>query len=508
MKNKFALFAALFFVAIFLSPTVLAKGFSFTHVNLEYQFNPDASVNVTEELEFDFDGSFSWAEREIALSGSERIENFRVFEKTGAMSNEIFADVDYGAFNAKWWYRALNEKKVFVLTYTLKNAVKSYDDSYEFYWKIWGDSWNAQVGRLDAKLVFPKPLAEGSRVWLHPAIDSHFDLEGDLLTIYANNVPKNTFVEARVLFNKEVMAGTYAQKRSGSGIQKVESDEQNSQLLTGALEFLWIWPILVFVILAIAFYYFYKKYGVEPIALQDGYERFVPFADKPYLVDYLMHLDITQKGMIATLMDLARRGHIQVEKDKEPLGLMFGDNYRFTRLTGKDALSQPEELLIDLLFVKSKGWLSFGAEEKAQTITMKEIIATQKSKRVSLFSRWRDYTLDQVVFNKTKNQYIDRTGANRFAIVLIILAAITAAISILTSPEGWIILHLMIFPTAAFFLLVKAFTKSGIGTKIRGVIFGGLFLMISIVAFSFFITPATIAGIIIVFFAVLTFAFP
>ncbi|HIH32820.1 MAG TPA: DUF2207 domain-containing protein, partial [Candidatus Diapherotrites archaeon] len=69
---------ALLALAIFLllASFASAKSFYFPNVSIDYKIAEDASVQAREELTFNFEGSFSFAYREIPLQGIERVENF------------------------------------------------------------------------------------------------------------------------------------------------------------------------------------------------------------------------------------------------------------------------------------------------------------------------------------------------------------------------------------------------------------------------------------------------
>ena len=109
---------------ILLSSFAAAKSFSFPHVGAEYTVHDDASIDVREELTFDFSGDFSFAYRDIKLSGDESVENFLVYEEIpnefASGQNELVpaqVETEYGSpFHATWHYSAGNETKTFLLT--------------------------------------------------------------------------------------------------------------------------------------------------------------------------------------------------------------------------------------------------------------------------------------------------------------------------------------------------------------------------------------------------------
>ncbi|MFH0974069.1 MAG: DUF2207 domain-containing protein, partial [Candidatus Micrarchaeota archaeon] len=351
-----------FFALLLLACFTAAKSFYFPSVRVDYVVNDDASVSVREELTFFFQDSFSFAYRDLP-KGDWSYENVQVYEMRGGSKQSVpFTVTDKGSVQQIYWnYNAFFEQRVFVIQYVLKNAVTSYDDAFEFYWKVWGEQWDADVRSLEASVIFPRPLYSGARVWLHPALDANYVLEGDKLAVSARSIPPRTFLEFRVLFNKEALASpVFARAVAGKGYDKVVGEENWNETLYGAASWLWLWPVIVFLVLAAGFYYYYDKYGREPGKTQKRRVHDIPFNDKPWEVEWLLTQKTSERSLVATILDLARRGHLKIEKT-EPTGLVFKkDDYRLTRAIGKGERHAFEEWLLGEIFQRKKktGWLS------------------------------------------------------------------------------------------------------------------------------------------------------
>src|SRR3989344_5299933 len=140
--KKFLLFLI---ILILISPYILAKSYTLEKANIDIVVNPDASLSVKELITFNFNGPFTFAYRDIEYNNNFflkqkiklHIENIKVYE----YKNNDLIELKYelskhkeNSMRVKWFYTANNEKKPFLITYTLKNALKVYNDVTEFNW--------------------------------------------------------------------------------------------------------------------------------------------------------------------------------------------------------------------------------------------------------------------------------------------------------------------------------------------------------------------------------------
>ncbi|NYZ75505.1 DUF2207 domain-containing protein, partial [Candidatus Micrarchaeota archaeon] len=369
--KRFLLLALVFLAA---SAFCEAKSFYFSEANLYYDVADDASVSVREELTFDFSGSYAFAYRDLP-DGPWQYSDVKVFEKTDGAETSVTTESsrEDGYTRVTWYYNASDERKTFVITYALRNAIVSYDDAYDFYWKAWGEGWDAPVSSIHAVVTFPRDLYSGTKVWVHPDVDATYSLRGNVLSIEGNNLPARTFVEFRALFNKEALAGGTARVVSGNGYDKVVEQENTNSFFYGVSDALLAWPVIVLIALAAAFYYCYGKYGREPKKAQERMERDFLFDDKPWEVEFIVDQGVSVKSMTATLLDLARRGHVKLEKTVSSVLFFKSEDYLLTRLKGKDGLHSFEEWLLREVFRKKKPGLFSSGTESCDSIKLSEV---------------------------------------------------------------------------------------------------------------------------------------
>jgi uncharacterized membrane protein len=253
---------------IILLSFAFADNYSLSKVSIIYEFNPDASINVTERLSFDFFGIFSSAFRSIKTIDGMSVDDFNVFLDAGEGRLEPI-QYEYketsGGINYYWVYSAQNETKTFVLKYKLTGAVNSYYDSYEFYRMLWDPNWDTVAESFSAQIIFPAPLSKGTKIWIHSDSNSDYVLEGNSVWVNAKNVPANTFIKIRILLGKEILSGERALMKNGSG----EDAANNSEGIFIPIQKTVVFPVLllqavlaiIIILLAGAFFYYYKAYS-------------------------------------------------------------------------------------------------------------------------------------------------------------------------------------------------------------------------------------------------------
>ena len=145
MKQIFYSFLLTLAVTLFIPSSVEAKSYSITQDIFELKIQKDGSVEVIEQLTYDFDGSFSWAEMYIPTTKDSRktpISNFTITTTDGTPITINSAAQGYEDFYANWSYTAKDEQKTFVIRYSIENAVRTYTNVSELYWKIIGPDWD------------------------------------------------------------------------------------------------------------------------------------------------------------------------------------------------------------------------------------------------------------------------------------------------------------------------------------------------------------------------------
>lgn len=436
-------------VLLFLQPQpASAKSFYFDNVTLTYAVDSDGLVSVTENLSFVFDGAFSYAIREFP-DGPWNITNITVEEVRGADSLQLKYSLIHNenVQRLKWYYSASDENRSFIIKYFVNYSIVSYEDAFDFQWRAWGSEWDAPVKNLTAFMVFPLKPYSGSRVWIHsPITSANYSFKNETLALAAWNIPARTYVDFRVLFNKEVLTGNYTRAVAGLGYDKVVKEEADLAFLQNISVFLWIWPAIVFVLLAFSFYFLYEKYGREPHPINVRVETELKFDDKPWEVEYIIKQKITDSSMIATLLDLVRRGHLRVEKIASSSAPERGD-YLLARKQGKDGLHEFENWLLEELFSRKppKTFMSFWKsvfqdksfkEQDSSTTSMKlsEIAKAHANDEVSMQEQWLSI-VGKEVNGKDERKYLDFSGKNLFSRLLLFLGILTFALQFFATKD-------------------------------------------------------------------------
>lgn len=361
--------------------TVQAKEYGLDEVRLYYQISHDGSINVTCDLCYWFSGSFTAAwitipRKELTVLNpgvseleGEREINYRFQKETPEATPQTFDFTQDGQeYRITWFYRANNTRKTFRLRYQLSETIKVYDDVAEFYLKVWGVDWPVQVPALWVEVAMPAAIAARGDVayWLHPRIEGQIGIDKDFKKIiaYAGNIRPRQWVEVRIVFPRGYLSALNPSKvisLAGSGREKILSQERSRQekevkriLLSKKLSALSLPAAAFLLFLGILFpLRIYLRYGREPKVLYENeYEREVPSEVSPAQADMILSQGktVSSRGIIASTLELARRGFIKIE-EVEREGFLGSKKKDFKVVVierpGKEGLSPELKLFLD-----------------------------------------------------------------------------------------------------------------------------------------------------------------
>ena len=72
------------------------------------------------------------------------------------------------SFYVRWFYRAKDQTRTFVLKYLVTDAINTYNDVAELYFKFIGETNQKDIGFADINIKLPKYATQDSvRIWLH-----------------------------------------------------------------------------------------------------------------------------------------------------------------------------------------------------------------------------------------------------------------------------------------------------------------------------------------------------
>ncbi|MDI6860995.1 MAG: DUF2207 domain-containing protein [Caldisericia bacterium] len=345
-----------------------AKDYYFKRVYTEIYINKDGSFDVNIERTYHFSGSFSWATYYIYKKGFEEIQDFSLrdefkeYERTNfdTQREGTYIFEDWGdRFYIKFYYSAKDEDKTFYFKYKVIGGIKSYLDISDFYWKVIEDEWERDTKEFECKIYLPKEINKDDfYIFAHGPLWGEIEkLDGIGARLYIKDLPKETFVEARILFPSEILDQEKIYQYKLDEILNYERDlAKKSNLIRLKVKFLYFLIIFIPIILILIWLFLLRRFGIEHRIVKN-YEYFREPPDNldPAIVGYLMNWkNVSSKEFIATLMDLIRKGYIEVESIKKEVGTIFKKekDILIFKKTQKDPsfLKSYEKIIYDFLF--------------------------------------------------------------------------------------------------------------------------------------------------------------
>jgi len=322
-----------------------AKSYYLPEVRTDIELLADGSAHVVQERTYEFDGRFSWADIDLRKQGASDIRLNRLAMATDAGWQDVQPQELSSTARSlylRWGYSAEDEQRTFLLDYTIDGVVKRYEDVAEFYWKVIEDG-HERIGRVTIRVILPIPSPNLFKVYVHSAARPGTLTFAEMLdTAYIEQagIPKNAFVEVRVLSSPDIYSLTA--QIAQTGYERILAEEKRN-FLSASLKTYFFLPLGLLLLIPLPvtlLIAYYRKYGREPkLGYEAIYEHEPPREAPPATVPLILHQKpdkstLTQPlfaGMMATLLDLGRRGAVVVQEIKEG---------RHTRYTFK--LEKPE----------------------------------------------------------------------------------------------------------------------------------------------------------------------
>jgi uncharacterized membrane protein len=397
-----------------LSPLQAAgKRYDILGVWVNAYLHEDGSMDVVEQRQYRFVGNFTWASYELPLAGTGGVRDVRLSE--GEMEYCLDDSQEPGTYTieqtaellrVRWYYRARNQVRTFTLRFRLLDVVRRHPDVAVLYYQFVGSGWDKPSGSVTVRIVPPQPLATGQvRAWAHGPLWGNVLIRDDG-TILADvaQLPKRRFWEVRALYPAQVFAGAPVQPDSVQAVILQEeaawaerANLERQQALAGeaskkARKEHGRWFVaLLSVGGLLSWWNIYRVYGRRhPVPGQPALSGVPPTDTPPALVSYLVFdRTVSANAMVATLLDLARRGLIKIVEE-QPAGDRRGripkpeyvlelDRERARRDADEGRLLLYERTLLAYLF----GPLSDG-ETRLSLAELKR----HRSATASFFSQW------------------------------------------------------------------------------------------------------------------------
>ena len=326
-----------------------AKDYEIPTIQVEVSINEDGTVQITERLTYEFDGSFSWAEYRLPRQGYTGISNIQVSEGGQSYTNKnseapgtFSVAHNDEAIKLTWYYEAEDEKRTFILSYTLEGALTIGPTWSQFFWNYLASSRDKSTEQLDITINLPKPVSADSLHGWTRGPQGHFELSKSTgtFTINGTSIDDNDFAKVRALFPSTVLANpkvtnpnfslsqaqeeeqVYQQKRNERRARNAYWKQISQQVNIGAA-----------IIAVILFTFFYRKYGKRyPTTRFSSTETIIiPDRQRPAAIGWLLNnRSVTSVHLISTVLDLARRGYFKIREEEPEEGIFEDDDPTFS----------------------------------------------------------------------------------------------------------------------------------------------------------------------------------
>lgn len=407
---------------IFLSIFIIWFGFKFSYskdysipkVNIEVTINKDGSAFFIEERTYAFDGQFSFGYYNLPKEGFDSLEDFLIYDgetqykKENSKLPKTYFIEDLGSYyKINFFYNISNETKTFKFVYKLNGVTKVYEDYGEFYYKLQGTGWDKTVGIFETYIRFllPIPIDE-YLIWAHGPLWGKIEkLDEKTVYLKIEDVPANTFVEARILIPSYYFSD--AKKLSGVIKDKVIKEEtkwaKSSNLKRVLNNIFFYLPIIIFLLLVYYIFYLYFRYGKEyKVPKEYDYIREPPTDIRPAVLGHLLSFGQFKDTFLkATIMDLIHRGVINVEKDQN-----LKKDYIFTLNKNEEELDKYEKILVEKILF-----------DENDSFTIKELNKKIKKRQEHYYYKFEDFK--KAIVDEAKNcDFFDKVSEGKSNLTL------------------------------------------------------------------------------------------
>lgn len=420
--------------------------FGITLYEAHYDVQPNGDVAVTETIEFDIDGGINGMFRDVDTNLGTDVPNtaqnqvgidrvsvavvedaqerpvFMTDEGAGRQGQFEFYEERNNIYRFKVFEASRNEKKLMRFRYTLTNVVAVYNDIATLNWKMVDANWDVPLQNVKITITIPEGAQrENLRIFSKGDLTGFNEIiDNRTFNVQIAQVEPGDTVENLVIFPKELVPGSRKiinrtelptilerekeaaeeanRRREEAQRQVEEARRQREAELRREAQGRALTPlVLILSALGVALSGFvFLRYGRERQANFSGdYYRELPGDYTPAVMSYLLNSKIESKDIMATLMDLARKGIITIEPYTVEKRSLFGEktdtDYRLRSLIGNrepvTELARHEQFLYDW-FINDLGNGTYLAMDELEGILKKTANAYQFNRD---YDKFRDY---------------------------------------------------------------------------------------------------------------------
>lgn len=468
-------FCLVLVVSLFMLPVqdVLSKSYTIPIIKVEVIVQPDGSVAVTEHRTYRFDGSYTWADYRLPFRGFSTIKDLRVLENEDPYRNEN--NEEPGTFQVQrnedtirlqWFYEAQDEERTFTISYTLEGSLTVGPEWSQFFWSYLSGNREKDTDSLSVALQLPAAVgADSIHTWSRGPQQKIFVAgTSNGYTAEAVNIDNSEPVTIRSVFPSSTLYTPEVQITDSTfSLDWAQADEQvfrqkqaeQAERDEQYAEYGWQLMLLTILISIGGFAFFYQKFGKRYSARSVSVTEtiMIPGRLKPAVTGWLISRHIGSHQLLATLLDLARRGYFIIE-EQEPENKIFGAKKQVFSV--KRTASTPADELTDW----EKSVADFVNRQIAESNNrLDELFSGSSMKSAKWFSEWKEMLK---TYCKKKALYDSKSYTGVYANIIIQILLLVPAI-LATSwagPAGLAAIIVVALMLIASFAIVRR-TKEG-----------------------------------------------
>jgi len=210
--------------------------------------------------------------------------------------------------------------KTYIINYKIKGAITYFSDHDELYWNVTGNGWSVPIGQAIANVLLPLEVKEGTKTICYTGKKDSTAKNCQVVWSRPNSV---VISSDRQLLSGEGL--TFAVSFPKNIVAQVEPKKIVSSpfpiIILGLISFI---SFFYYVVSPFVLIYLWLKFGRDPKTQKPVSAWYDPPKDKegrklsPALVGTLVDESADEKDLVATIVDLARRGYLKIkEEDKD-----------------------------------------------------------------------------------------------------------------------------------------------------------------------------------------------
>lgn len=388
-NKKILIFFIILFAILFIGTTKSEATLKLKNLDFDVQINSDSSMYVKETWNIqisDTNTLFKTFKKdnekytEITDVKIKDVTNRKEFAKINREMYHVTKDCYYALTNSSGqfeiaWGVGLDDNsdtRTYEISYTVKDAIKKYNDYSELYWQFIGDEFEIKANKIKGTILLPKKASnkEDIRVWGHTK-----ELNGEIYVTDLNkiefsidNYSGKKYVEVRALIPNDMISE--ANRISMSNIfneaireETIWADTANKE--RQIVKFFRFFGIAIASVIMLYFVIELIK-NIKQLIKMDkkikpttelDYYRDLPYEDatpaEALFALYEGKLNSFESTFSATILDLCLKKYIALEAEKEEI--TQSDIIKITILDREDTeLKKDEKLILDFLKEVSK----------------------------------------------------------------------------------------------------------------------------------------------------------